>query len=1108
MSDQTSSPANAHNAAADRNWIAERIAQRSQREPAVRHQPEDRFEPFPLTDMQHAYWVGRDSGLAGAGAMQMLVEFVCSDLDVSRLERAWNALVERHDMLRAVVGPEGLQRIVSPAPTQTVAIVDLSMLPPEELDAAIRDRRAALHAEVSTLDRWPQSELVWLRTESENPRAGRLLMRLDMWCVDGRSFQVLIEELATLYLDPETALPPLSIGFRDYVTTLLETEKSPEFARSLEWWRERLADLPPPPPLPYARQPVPGETPRFHRHAGKLDKQQTARLKATAVHHGLGMPSIMATAYAEVLSRWSGAQRFTLNVPRFNRPDWHPDLNNLIGEFASFSLLEIDLGWGNDFVSRAQAVQERLWSDLEHQAVSGVRQLRELGQIRGGMDAGAMPVVFTTMPDRRSSDARAMERAFEAFGRLGDLLTSTPQVWLDAQYFELNDELLFNWDAVEALFPAGMVADMFEAYEALVVGLAEDPAAWHTTAPIALPEAQRRRRAAVNDTAVGLSGATVPELIAAAFARTPDAPALIGPDRTLTMAETGAAAAVVARALRDRGVRRGEVVALAIERGWRQAVAVLGVQAVGAAYLPLDLGSPPARLGVILADAKPRLALMGPDVAPAALGPTPEIDTVEIDPIIASADPEERFAPDTALDLPAYVIYTSGSTGSPKGVVVGQRALANLIEATNKRFAVGAEDRALAITALHHDLSVYDLFGPLAAGGGLVLLDPERALEARHWLDRIVEGGATIWNSVPRLAELLAQEAEQRGIGDATSPRRFILGGDWVPKSLPSRLRALWPDLAVTTIGGPTETTVWNIMYDVPEGPIDGPSIPYGRAIANCGYRILDTGLADCPDWVPGEMYCSGLCLADGYLNDPETTAERFIRHPDDGERLYRTGDRGRYRPDGTIEFLGRVDFQLNVGGLRTDPSEIEATIAAHPEVTEAVVVAIGDGATTLAAFLRPAEAAGDAELGDWCRARLPVPLVPRLWHRMDALPLTGNGKVDRQALAATPLQSFAVAGRPPSTPLEKLIASIWSEMIGSPVEDAEASFFSMGGDSLTATRALVQIEKRLGTRPPLSALFARPTVAGLADTILTRLAEGLSAENGGSDTPMEDNLR
>lgn len=1082
---------------ADRATIARRIALRRRQAPRITHDAAGRFQPFPLTDMQYAYWAGRQDGLDGGGAMQMLVEFTTDRLDPDRLERAWNALIRRHDMLRAVVDAEGRQRVIDPPPHQPVIVGDLSALAPAAREAELDALRQRLHAEVRPLDRWPQSELRFVRTDPACPGVGRLFLRFDMWCFDGRSFQVVVGELATLYRDPDARLQPLDLCFRDYVAALALSEQTPAFARALAWWRDRLATLPPPPSLPLARktgapdaQPAPQ---RFRRHVDRLDVLATARLKRLARDHGLGLPAVMATAYAEVLARWSGSRQFTLNVPRFNRPDWHADIPRMVGEFASFSLLEIDLDRGHDLLSRAQAVQQRLWSDLEHQAVSGVRQLRELGRLRGEMAAGAMPIVFTTMPDRVTTEADALEEAFRVFGRLEQSLTSTPQVWLDAQYFELDGGLMFNWDAVEALFPEGMIAGMFQAFADLVHRLADGEAAWTEAEPVRLPVTQAARRAAANGVTAPVPDRSAPAMIADALAAAPGRPVIFGSGAPVTAGALSARARAIADALVAAGVVAGDRVALSVARGPDQVAAVLGIQAAGAAYLPLDRGSPAARLSTILADARPRIVLAdaGAVATREAAGGLPLIALEDIGPGAAPLDAANMPGPDAA----AYVIYTSGSTGTPKGVVVGHRALTNMVAVTNDRFGIGPDDRALAVTALHHDLSVYDLFGPLSAGGGIVCLDEDGALDPACWQARIREGGATIWNSVPRLAEALADDAEA---GSGTLPlRRFVLGGDWVPVGLPARLKALAPGATVTTIGGPTETTVWNIMDDVPDGPVTGPSLPYGRPIANCSYHILDDRLTERPDLVPGEMYCGGVCLADGYLGDPGRTAERFITHPVTGMRLYRTGDRGRWLPDGRIEFLGRVDFQLNIGGTRADPAEIEAAITAHPGVAEAAVAARrlrpDDPAEMLVAWILPAPGAGapvPTDLDAFLRGRLPRPLTPRLWEVVDHWPLTANGKLDRQALTTGPLTTAAAtAGRAPETPLETLIAGLWTQTLGTPVADAGANLFALGADSLAATRVALRLEAQIGVKPSLAAVFADPTIAGIADAVLTELA-------------------
>lgn len=1074
-----------------RNSIAERLAARRDRRSPVIAEPAARYEPFPLSDMQYAYWVGRDDALEDAGAIQFYLEFRTGDLDLARLEAAWNKLIARHDMLRAIVTEDGHQRILPTVPHQAIKIEDLSQANEAERQKRLEEKRVSLQKESADLTAWPHSHLSFTKLAADG--AGHLHMKLDIWCTDGRSIQIMFDELAAFYDQPDLALPETDLSFRDYMLAIQQYESGPEWQKSFAWWQERLRHLPPPPPLPIRRIPRADGLQTFVRLDDRLDANQIKALRGHASRRGLTLACVVLAAYAEVLGRWSGVSDFSVNVPRFNRLDWHPDIDQIIGEFASFSLLEVRGNGEAPFEAHARAIQQQMWQDLEHQSVSGVRQLREYARHRGGMEAGAMPIVFTTLPERRSGDSGDITHRLEFLGEIVQLVSRTPQVWIDCQYGEYADGLMFNWDVMESLFPPGLVRAMFESFSALLKRLATEDEAWTTSAPLDLPAEQRASRAAANATHAPYAEDTP----LAAFLRhvesSPDAIAVIdaaGVD--LTYRALAQEAAGIAAQLASQGAKAGDRIALLLAKGWRQPAAILATQMLGCAYVPLDSANPPDRVARILAIAHPVALVTDWD----AVGVT------DLPILRLAAKPSGNFHP--IPQAPAFdgdailsIIFTSGTTGQPKGVMIAMRGIANALQFSQRHFAIGAADRFIAITGLHHDMAMFDIFGPLMAGGATVFPDAGRDVDPGHWLELIGRHGVTLWNSVPRFMELLVEEAERQAKALPEGFRQVILGGDWLPVDLPGRLLALQSGIKVTSAGGPTETTLWNILHDAFDRSEDCPSIPYGRPTSNSCYHILDDRLQDRPDWMPGEMYCSGVGVSPGYFDDPALTAEKFVIHPVSGERLYRTGDRGCYRPDGAIEFLGRRDFQLNLGGYRADALEIEAAINSCPGVRDAVVVAHGDkgAAAKIVAFYQADEAPPSEEkLRAWCGKRLPPPLVPRAFQCIEGYPLNANGKVDRQALARIELQSEPAASvGAPETPIEQFIASLWQDIFGQPVESVDANYFELGGDSLNAMRILLKIEEALGLRPPLALVFTHATVgrfaAGLLDLISARAA-------------------
>ena len=459
-----------------------------------------------------------------------------------------------------------------------------------------------------------------------------------------------------------------------------------------------------------------------------------------------------------------------------------------------------------------------------------------------------------------------------------------------------------------------------------------------------------------------------------------------------------------------------------------------------------------------------------------------------------------RPAAVAAADDLAYVIHTSGSTGEPKGIAVQHRPVANLIHWLNREFGIGPADRVLFVTSLCFDLSVWDVFGLLAAGGTIHVASEQELREPERLVRALIEEPITVWDSAPAALVRLAPLFPARPAMPAISSRlrRVMLSGDWIPVTLPDRVRGAFPHAAVTSLGGATEATVWSNWYPIGEVDPRWPSIPYGRPIGNARYHVLDAGLAPCPVGVPGDLYIGGEVLCVGYAHQPATTAAAFVPDPFSGRsgaRLYRTGDRARYVVDGNLEFLGRVDQQVKVRGFRIELGEIEVALARYPAVREAVVLAREDvpGDKRLVAYVvskagQTAPPAG--ELREFLRRSLPEYMVPSAFVVLDALPITANGKLDRKALPAPRWESVDDAATAlPATPTEEALAVIWRQVLGVERVGRDDSFFELGGHSLLATQLVARLVEAFGVEVPLRTVFQSPSLSALAAVVDAALA-------------------
>jgi amino acid adenylation domain-containing protein len=1054
--------------------------------PAIVPDPERRHQPFPLTELQQAYWLGQSGAFElGNVSPQYYIELAFPDLDVERFGRALDRLIARHDMLRARALPDGSQQIVAALPPYEVEVLDLRGQDPEAQEDAVRALRQRFSEQGPAMD-WPP--LLRAAVCRLDEGRSRVLLSVSLMICDAWSFRILSRELGELYADLDAALPPLELSFRDYVLALGALESSAAFERSLEHWRGRLATLPPAPQLPLARDPATLRS-RMARRTGSLEREAWARFKHRAAQAGVTPDSALGAAYAEVIAAWSRDRRFTLNVLYFNRLDLHPQVNAILANFSGTILLELDHRRPEPFAARARRFQDQLWQDIEHGLVTGVRVLRELARLQGAGARAAMPVVFASTVGLDHDEERPE-------GNVGDVVDSrlqTPQVWLDHQVYDVGGRLSFNWDVVEELFPAGLVGDMFAAYLELLDRLANgDDAAWQDTGARLLPAAQTAPRAAANATAAPLPEVRLEELFTARAAEHPERTAVIAAGRALTYGELDQLSNRIARRLRRLGARPNLPVAVVLERGWEQVAAVLGVLKSGAPYLPIAPDLPPERFLHLLERGEVEVAVTSRAVARDRRWPAAVRRVAVDDPALGKLSGRGAGRVGTPEDL-AYLIFTSGSTGLPKGVMIDHRGAVNTILDVNRRFGIGAEDRVLALSALSFDLSVYDVFGTLAAGGAVVMPEPAANREPGRWREWMERERVTVWNSVPALMQMLVDHLEGRGEALPPSLRLVLMSGDWIPVTLPDRIRGLRDGVELVSLGGATEASIWSICQPIGEVEPSWTSIPYGRPMANQRFHVLNEALLPCPAWVPGQLHIAGQGLARGYWRDEATTAASFFLHPATGEPLYRTGDLGRYLPDGTIELLGREDFQVKVQGYRIELEEIEAALARHPSVRASVVTAVGEerGGKRLVAYVT-LDAAPDApaavaeELRDFLQQRLPDYMVPHTFVVLESLPLTANGKVDRSALqtAAATRPGRQASFIPPRDEVELSLAAIWEEILDTSPVGVTDNFFDLGGHSLLAVRLMARIRRDLGRELPLAVLLEGATIERLAAAV------------------------
>ncbi|MFD3596609.1 AMP-binding protein [Nocardia sp. NPDC058640] len=1156
--------------------------------------------PFALAPMQHAYWIGRSEAQElGGVAAHLYVEFDGADVFPERLERAVEQLLSRHPMLRTRFLPDGTQQTLDRPGRAVFSVTDLREATTAEVDQRLEQLRdARTHQRMAVED----GQVIDIALTRLPDARTRLHLDVDMLAADAMSYRILITDLARLYHGEQ--LPPQDYTFRQYLAdhaphsqagNVASPSLADERARDRAWWQNRLADLPGAPELPQAQQLSDStRTIRLHRW---LSPEAKAQVFDAAHARGITPAMALASVFAETIGGWSAQRRFLLNLPLFHREPVHPQVDGVVGDFTSSVLLEVDVTQPATVADRARALQQRLHEAGAHSAYSGLEVLRDLGRHRG--EPVLAPIVYTSA---LNLGELFPDTVTDTFGTPVWIISQGPQVLLDAQITEVRGGLLLNWDIRESAFPPGMVEAMFtryiEAIERLggqtstsqaaaqtqpadasstaatadgvlnagasevqqsaptvdaVPGAATGipaegervrstvgGAGWLAEAGVRIPLEQAAIRARVNATAGPVTGGLLHTGFFANAATNPSAPAVLWePAGQLTYGELAADALAVAGALREAGVAEGDSVAVQLPKGPDQIVAVLGVLAAGAVYVPIGFDQPAARRAEILRTAGA--------VAVLTTGATRIPDTRVIDLAQARTHAEPLAQP--LFGDPeniAYVLFTSGSTGKPKGVEVPHRAAMNTIDDLNERFALGPADRAFALSALEFDLSVYDIFGLLAAGGAVVTVDETQRADPTTWVELIRRHQVSLLNCVPSLLDMLltatpttipgALDPAQRATASSTpsslphtatsgapdrtqwastpsslqhtatsgtperiatpleSLRTVILGGDWVDTALPARLAAAAPNSRFAGLGGATETAIHSTICEVVNAqvPAEWTAVPYGTPLRNVQCRVVGPAGNDCPDWVSGELWIGGDGVAAGYRGDPERTRDRFVTH--EGLRWYRTGDLARYLPDGGLEFLGRADHQVKIRGYRVELGEVESALRAIPGVRHAVAAVVGKAAPKLVALVVPTPDATlhvDAVLAATADL-VPSYMVPTRLEILPELPLTSNAKPDRKAIRAVLETSEGAAEFiEPRTDLERALAAVIGEVLATDRIGVTDDFFALGGDSVLATTAVARIREWLDAPDTIVAdLFTARTVEGLAARMLKREAD------------------
>ncbi|WP_375765213.1 amino acid adenylation domain-containing protein [Archangium gephyra] len=1051
---------------------------------AITRVPRDR--PLPLSFSQQRLWYLDQLEPGNVAYNNPSALRLSGPLDTAALERALNEVVRRHEALRTTFALE------DSGPVQRIAESLSVPLPVVRLEAE-GDRDAAIA-------RWALEEARRPFELAAGPLIRAALLRADDTehvllvtphhiVSDGWSAGVMMKELAVLYAafvsGAASPLPELPVQYVDYAAWQHEWLRGPALEKELSWWKQTLADVP---VLRLSTdKPRPAvQSYRGAQHRFTVPRSVANTLGALARREGATPFMVLMAAYQVLLSRYSGQQDFAVGTAVAGRS--HPELESLVGCFINSLPLRADLSGDPSFVELLGRVRRTALDAFAHQEAPFEKLVDALHVSR---DLGHSPI-FQTLLVLHNVPMPTVQLAGLTLSGM-DLHAGAAKLDLALELRETADGLWGGLEYNTDLFDAETISRMGGHFVRLLEGIASAPE--HKLSSLTLLSEAERRQLLLewNPAPAFPSSATVLELFETQVARTPDAPALADAGEVLSYRELAARAWRIASLLRRQGVGPEHVVALALERPTDVVSSILGTLAAGGAWLPLDISSPPERLRLVLEDAGARVVLtreaMTGRFAPGEGRSVLAVESAVSEP---SVSPSPRPEPHHA----AYVLFTSGSTGRPKGVVVEHRQLAH---ATRARFEVyGAPGVCVPLSPFTFDASLAGLFWTLLHGGTLRFPEAGVMDDPRELAASLARHGVTHLIGVPVLyAQILAAAPA----GGLSSLRAVSVGGEACPRELVRAHHEALPGTALFNEYGPTEATIWSTVHKV--DPADSGPVPIGRAIPGARVYVLDERLQPVPIGVPGELYVGGAGVARGYLGRPELTSERFVADPFDtspGARLYRTGDRVRWRKDGVLEFLGRQDGQVKVRGFRIETGEVEAALAAHSGLREVAVAAREDGrgGRRIVGYVVPHQRPGPTAdvLRAFLRERLPEYMVPSAFVEREALPRTRNGKVDVAALPAPELQPAArsAAYVAPRNELETQLARIWCEVLGVERVGVDDNFFELGGDSILSIQ-IVTRSGRAGIELSPRQVFQNPTVARLAAVANTRLA--VQAEQG-----------
>jgi amino acid adenylation domain-containing protein len=1029
-------------------------------------------------------------------------------INVDALSKALNEIIKRHESLRTRFITVDGQPVCAIAPPDTfnLTVVDLRVFPQELREAEalqIATKEAKLLFDLTTN---PLLRATLMRLADFDYR---LILTFHHIIIDGVSlYSVFLKELAALYEAFSTGRPsplaPLPVQYADFAVWQRQWLTQEILESQLDYWKQQLADLPVL-QLPYDHPRPKKGTFRGAKQCLVLSFDLTQALKTLSQQEGVTLYMTLLAAFKTLLYRYTGQDDIVVGTMSANRN--RPELEWLIGYFLNTLVLRTDMSGTPSFRELLKRVRQVTLGAYAHEDLPFEKLVQTLQPERNLSQNPLFQVAFAPQPPMPSLNGDWTINQL-------DIQTDTAKFDLLLDVEERPESIIGRLEYNTDLFDANTISRMIGHFQTLLEGIVTNREQRVSELPLLTEQEQHQLLFEWNNTTKEYpQDKCIHQLFEEQVERSPDAVAVVFEGEQLTYLQLNAKANQLAHHLQSLGVEPDVPVGICVERSIEMVVGILGILKAGGAYVPLDRSYPEERIAFMLENAQVRVLLTQRQLIESLPLHQASLICLDTDWQVIARQSEENPAIGVTPDNLAYVIYTSGSTGKPKGVTMSHHSLSNLIQWQVENSTASIGTKTLQFSPISFDVSFQEIFSTWCAGGTLVLILEEIRRDPVQLL-RFLASEEIARLFLPFVA--LQQLAEVADGHEAvpTSLREVITAGEQL--KITRQIANWFTKLKNCTLHnqyGPSESHVVT-AFTLTDSPSYWPALPpIGRPIANTQIHILDAQLQPVPIGVPGELYIGGIALALCYLNRPDLTDQRFIPNPftnKPGERLYKTGDKARYLPDGNIEFLGRIDYQVKIRGFRIELGEVEAMLAQHPQVQEAVVICREDipGNKYLAAYVVPkVEALSSAssptisELRSFLKAKLPDYMVPGAFVFLEAMPLTPNGKVDRRALPAPDssrreLEDKFVA---PSTPTEEIVAAIWAEVLGLQQVGINDNFFELGGHSLLATQIISRIREAFKIELPLRHLFEAPTIASLDHSIETAQLAGTQEPSSGN---------